>query len=69
MVMNGYVLMLEILDVFCFKVASLWNVLMIINQITKRKKKRIIASGGHVTKGRCNGVISVSRSIGDYNFK
>ena len=33
------------------------------------ERARIEAHGGYVTNGRLLGVISVSRSLGDFNFK
>ena len=33
------------------------------------ERKRVIAAGAHVEDGRVNGVIAVSRAIGDWEYK
>eukprot|EP00943_MAST-04B_sp_MAST-4B-sp1_P001868 g1868.t1 len=35
----------------------------------KSERKRIEENGGTVTNGRVNGILAVSRALGDYNFK
>jgi protein phosphatase 2C family protein 2/3 len=42
---------------------------MAFNTILAGEKDRIVAAGGHVTNGRVNGNLALSRALGDFMFK